>query len=387
MTNAHPRGLSRPEASTSAATSPKQDQPARVIQRSKASALPKASNIAKNVLQHLSAEARPTAAKSPAPTRQAKRPPAASNEEAACDEEASTSESTPTKKLRRKAPARAHNRAQASLNFGAAAERASSQSASDGAQQDARTGGNSSADQAPEQPLQQAATRRVQGRPRKQAQPTPQLHARAAKQLLELRQLRPRPAVAAAAPGTPPKPAEAPARRRSTTPKQTAAKTPCKRVPLQECEVEGLSYRVGDTAYIVTDENFKVSSLQAYYVPCAAVCRAHRAACDIVSAHGLRLQSTSILAKREACPHKGSTDSVAPNCRMTQLRRRRSARYATKQTRSVGSATWSCWNAMGACAATTLTALTLHWTPCQRCSPTGIAPCAKALALSSYPLE
>ncbi|CAL8469764.1 g9306 [Coccomyxa elongata] len=261
---AHQRGLSkRPEASTIVATSVKQEQPARPNQRSKASSLPTASDIAKNVVQHLSAEARPKATKSPAPTRQArqaKRPPAASNVEATSVEEASTSDTTTTKKQCRKAPGTTHPRAKAALSFDSDAERTSPlQSASGGAQHSERAGGNSIADEAPEQPLPQAASKRVQGRQRKQAQP----RTRAAKQLLESRQLRPRPAVAAAAPGTPPKPAEPPARQNRQASKQAAAKTPCRRLPLQECEVEGHTYHVGDCAYIVTDENFEDDSAEA----------------------------------------------------------------------------------------------------------------------------
>lgn len=259
--NAHQRGLSkRPEASTIVATSMKHEQPARPNQRSKAPSLPTASDIAKNVVQHLSAEARLKAAKSPAPTRQArqaKRPPAASNVEATSVEEASNSDSTPTKKQCRKAPARTHPRAKAALSFDSDAERTSLlQSAPDGAQHSERAVGNSIADEAPEQLLPQPASKRVQGRPRKQEQL--RTRTRAAQQPLESRQLRPRPAAAAAAPGTPPKPAEPPARQNRQAPKQAAAKTPCRRFPLQECEVEGHMYRIGDCAYTVTDENFEV---------------------------------------------------------------------------------------------------------------------------------
>ena len=290
MANTHPRGLDRgPGAATLSAREPAapQQRPSGSQKRLDELARPTSSEIRDEVIQRLR-EASSTGASGDASTgvrspatvggpRLAKRPSPGKDEGADADE-ACASDSTPSKKRRaRQAQQAGRPRAKAALDFASDWEKGSD-SGSERAQQAASAGGmeaerGTGADVAAEQPMQQTASKGGRGRKDGQgeqaaAQKLQPRSTRASAQPTEVRQLRPRPAPAVSAPVTPAKPAEAPARPRgqsqqpqketAATESGAAAKT-AKRVPLQECKVDKkYTYRVGDCAYVITDDDFEV---------------------------------------------------------------------------------------------------------------------------------
>ena len=390
MAIANPRGLGRcPGATTTSAREPAdlQQRPSASQSRHTGSApvQPTSSEVAADVLQHLAAEIRITRGSrhadaevsSPAGvrgTRQSKRPPSPMDNQQANAEEASTSDSTPSKKRREKVALSARRpRAKAALNFGSDVEKGS-EPASQGAQAGASVNDvaaemNARTDEAAEQPLQQTATKGTRVRQRaqgKRTSPKPQLqlHTRAATQQLESRQLRPRPAPAIAAPVTPAKPVGAPVRARGLSkqePKEAAAKIG-KRVPLKDCQVDGHTYRVGDCAFVITDENWEVEQLSSSQLTicvlpslslgqlalhaCLQICRtslkSSNAAAPICRVAAI-LCSTgmcwSVKLENWRLAGSQSLDSEAPLCRTMELTRRsRCARCASRQTRSAAGA-------------------------------------------------
>lgn len=392
MAIANPRGLGRcPGATTTTAREPAdlQQRPSASQSRHTGSApvQPTSSEVAADVLQHLAAEIRITRGSrhadaevsSPAGvrgTRQSKRPPSPMDNQQANAEEASTSDSTPSKKRREKVALSARRpRAKAALNFGSDAEKGS-EPASQGAQagasvDDVAAEMNARTDEAAEQPLQQTATKGTRVRQRAQGKrtspkPKPQLQprTRAATQQLESRQLRPRPAPAIAAPVTPAKPVGAPVRARGLSkqePKEAVAKTG-KRVPLKDCQVDGHTYRVGDCAFVITDENWEVEQLSSSRLTicvlpslslgqlalhaclqicltslkssnaAALICRVAAILCSTGMCGSVKLENWRLAGSQ-------SLDSEAPLCRTMELTRRsRCARCASRQTRSAAGA-------------------------------------------------
>lgn len=194
-------------------------------------------------------------------TQQSNRRPKAGGESS--EEDACTSDSSPSKKPRRKLaaaerPAMRSTRAKAALSFDADDARNTSEPGSGAPPGPKTPDTDASAGEAAEEP---AAGKRGRGQektgPKQNRVSEPR--TRTAKAKLE-RQLRPRHAGQAAGPTTPVKApiTPSPAQPRSRCKQQPATAKAARRVALQQCEVDGTTFRVGDCAYVICDTDFEV---------------------------------------------------------------------------------------------------------------------------------